>query len=133
MRSGIQVVIAIVFSMAGIAATAGDFDGSRPLTCTPTQINDCLPGAACTQPTPSEAGVSDQLAIDFAKKEVRGRYRSVPMPIGSMNKTNEQLILQGTDLSFAWSAVIFLADGKVTTTIADRKGAFVFFGQCTPQ
>jgi len=133
MKSGIKAVVVFSLLLAGTSVTAGDFDGSRPLRCAPSQVNDCLPGAACTQPTPSEAGVADHLDIDFQKKEVRGRYRAVPMPIGAMNKTNEQLILQGTDLSFAWSAVIFLKDGKMTATIADRQGAFVFFGQCTAQ
>ncbi len=133
MRTRIHTTAAILLSLAATAVTAGDFDGSRPLRCAPSQVNDCLPGAACTQQTPSEAGVADHLDIDFQKKEVRGRYRAVPMPIGSMNTTNEQLILQGTDLSFAWASVIFLKDGKMTATIADRQGAFVFFGQCTPQ
>ena len=131
MISGIKALTFFSIMLACTAVTAGDFDGSRPLTCAPAQVHDCLPGAACTQQTPSEVGMADQLDIDFVKKEVRGRYRAVPLPIGSMNKTEEQLILQGTDLSFAWSAVIFLADGKVTSTIADRQGAFVFFGQCT--
>jgi len=73
---------------------------------------------------------ADALDFDFAKKEVRGRYRPKPMPIGNMNVTAEQLILQGTDLLFAWTAVILLDNGRMTATIADRKGAFVLFGQC---
>jgi hypothetical protein len=120
-----------LFVPVAAALAAGEFDGSRPLSCAPSEINDCLPGDACKQTTPEEAGVSDALAIDFATREVRGRYREKPMPIGNLERTAEQLILQGTDLLFAWSMVTQLETGKFTATIADRKGAFVLFGACT--
>ena len=81
------------------------------MTFGPRSMTACRAPPVRNKP-PSEAGVADQLAFDFQKQEVRGRYRAVPMPIGSMNKTDGQLILQGTDLSFAWSAVIFLKDGN---------------------
>lgn len=133
MKSGFPAALSLTLVLAATTASAGDFDGSRPLTCAPTQVNDCLPGTACTETTLDAAGFADHITLDFAKKEARGRYRPDPLPIRSVDRTDEQLILQGTDLKFAWSAVIFQADGRMATTIVDRQGAFVFFGQCKPQ
>lgn len=133
MKSGSKAALSLSLFLATATVCAGDFDGSRPLTCAPTQVNDCLPGAACTQKTPESAGFGDTIMLDFSKKQATGKYRPDPLPIRSLDRTDEQLILQGTDLKFAWSAVIFQADGRMATTIVDRQGAFVFFGQCQPQ
>ncbi|MBI2992844.1 MAG: hypothetical protein HYY48_01550 [Gammaproteobacteria bacterium] len=73
------------------------------------------------------------MSIDFLKKEASGRYRKTPLPIANMQITESQLILPGTDLQFAWSAVIFQKDDGMTTTIADRQGAYVLFGGCEPK
>lgn len=133
MKTGVQAALLLSFTLAAVAAPAGDFDGSRPLTCAPTQVHDCLPGTACKETTPEAAGFGDNITLDFTNKVAKGKYRPDPLPIRSMDRTDEQLILQGTDLKFAWSAVIFQADGRMATSIVDRQGAFVFFGQCTPQ
>lgn len=133
MKSANKAAVFLSLFLATAAATAGDFDGSRPLVCSPTQVNDCLPGAACAQQTAESAGFGESITLDFAKKEAKGKYRAEPLAIRSMDRTDEQLILQGTDLKFAWSAVIFQADGRLTLSIVDRQGAFVFFGQCKTQ
>jgi len=39
-------------------------------------------------------------------------------------------VLQGADLQFAWSALINKKSGAMTISIADRKGAYIVFGQC---
>lgn len=131
MRIWPSTLIALVFSTS--SALAGDFDGSRPLVCHPAEVNDCLPGIACKHELPGPDTFSSDLTVDFAKKEARGRYRKNPLPIANMQTTESQLIVQGTDLQFAWSAVINQKDGGVTVTIADRQGAYVLFGQCKPQ
>lgn len=133
MTFGNRSLFAVSLLLSVSPAVAGDFDGNQPLVCVASQVNDCLPGAPCKQTTTAEAGFADQIAVDFDKKQASGPYRKEPLPIDNLNQSEEQVILQGTNLSFAWSAVIFKKDGRMTATIADREGAFVFFGQCAPQ
>jgi hypothetical protein len=68
--------------------------------------------------------------IDFAGKTIKTPYRTTLLPIQNSAMNDEQLILQGTDLKFAWSAVVLRKTGKLTLTVADRVGAYVIFGQC---
>jgi hypothetical protein len=68
--------------------------------------------------------------IDFAKKEVRSPFRTAVLKVAHTTTNSESLVLQGADLLFAWSAVINKTTGALTVSIADRKGAYVVFGQC---
>jgi len=68
--------------------------------------------------------------IDAAKKQVRSPFRTAMLAILYTTTNRESLVLQGADLQFAWSAVINQTTGALTVTVADRKGAYVVFGQC---
>lgn len=112
------------------AAGAADFDGNAPLTCTATAGHDCLPGQAqCAKLVPQTPG-PHEMRIDFAKKLVNTPYRTTALPIQNSSKNDEQLVMQGTDLKFAWSAIVNRKSGAMTLSVADRKGSFVIFGQC---
>jgi len=47
-------------------------------------------------------------------------------------KTDAQLLLQGTELGLGWTIALDQASGKISVTLVDREGAFVLFGACTP-
>jgi hypothetical protein len=47
-----------------------------------------------------------ELHIDFAGKSVKTPYRTDRLPIQNSSSDDEQLIMQGTDLKFAWSAIV---------------------------
>jgi hypothetical protein len=113
------------------AAAAADLDGSQPLTCAGLAGYSCEPGAACSKLKP-EAGskIKPEMHIDFAGKTVKTPYRTSLLPIQNSAVNEEQLQMQGTDLKFAWSAVVNRKTGKVTVTVADRVGAYVIFGEC---
>jgi hypothetical protein len=69
------------------------------------------------------------LRIDFEKKAVVGPERSSPIQV--MEKTEAQLLLMGTEMGMGWTIVLDQADGSMAATLANREGAFVFFGTCT--
>ena len=117
----------LAFSAAAVAA---DFDGSVPLTCTPSSGRDCKPTAGCTA-LKSQAKGPVQVRIDFANKTIKTPYRTQLLPIQNSATNDEQLVMQGTDLKFAWSAIVNRKTGALTITVADRIGAYVIFGQCT--
>jgi hypothetical protein len=113
--------------LSGSITLAGDFDGSKPLVCAPAVVMDCVVGTGCTKGTPEEMGAPAFLRIDFEKKVIIGPKRA--SPILFMDKSAEQLLLQGSELGFGWTLALD-AEGKMITTMVDRTGAFVMYGRC---
>jgi hypothetical protein len=70
------------------------------------------------------------MRIDFANKTIKTPYRTELLPIQNSAINDEQLVMQGTDLKFAWSAIVKRKTGAVTLAVVDRVGAYVIFGQC---
>jgi hypothetical protein len=79
---------------------------------------------------PEEVGAPAFMRIDFEKKTVSGPQRTSPVQF--MEKNEKQLLLQGTELGYAWTIALDQATGKMMITLVDRDGAFVLFGSCTP-
>ena len=118
---------------ASAAAAAADIDGTVPLTCTPSAGFDCTPEKSCgklkPQSDPPPGGW--KVDIDFANKVIKTPYHQTNLlPVQNTAINDEQLILQGAAEKFAWSSVVLRKTGKITITIADRKGAYVIFGEC---
>jgi len=118
--------LALVFSAV---AGAAELDGTTPLKCTGVEGYTCEAGKACSKVKP-ESSTPPVVTIDPANKTVKTPYRTDLLPIANSAVNNEQLQFQGTSLMFAWSTIIHRATGRLTVTIADRKGAFVIFGEC---
>jgi hypothetical protein len=120
---------ALVWSL-GSAAMAGDFDGSGKLICAPVEAMECHPGEKCEAGIPDDVGAPAFMRVDFNKKVIVGPKRT--SQIRSMDKDENQILLQGTELSLGWNMAINTADGKMVLTLSNRDGAFVLFGSCTP-
>ena len=115
-------------ALAGPAAQAGDFDGSKALICAPAEVRECLAGSNCVAGSPREMGTPSFLRIDFAKKAMVGPVRT--SPILHMEASDGQLLLMGTELGFGWSLALNQETGDMAATLTDRDGAFVMFGSC---
>jgi hypothetical protein len=48
-----------------------------------------------------------------------------------MEATERQLLLQGTELGFAWSIALDKDTGEMSATLVNRDGAILLFGACT--
>ena len=123
-----SIILAMLLT-TGIACAA-DFDGSQPLECTAIKGHDCLPTQNDCGPLKPQSDSPKPFLIDAAKKQVRSPFRTAMLAILYTTTNRESLVLQGADLQFAWSAVINQTTGALTVTVADRKGAYVVFGQC---
>lgn len=124
-------VRAAIFLLATCsAAAAADFDGSKPLICAPVEAMDCVAGEACTRGTPDNIGAPAFIRVDVAKKVISGPRQS--SAILFVDKSDERLLLQGTDLGYGWTLVLDPDSGKLTATLVDAEGVFVLFGSCTP-
>jgi hypothetical protein len=130
MRALLGILLATV-SVASVPALAGDFDGSKRLICATVQAMECVVGENCSKGLAADIGAPTFMRIDFEQKAVIGPKRTTPVQL--MQASGEQLLLQGTELGFAWSIALDQVDGSMSATLVDRGGAFVLFGMCTPQ
>ena len=121
---------AALFSLALAPAWAGDFDGSKNLICAPVQAMDCLMGSECVAGTPDDIAFPPFFRVDFAKKAVIGPKTTTA--IRHSEKSEAQLLLQGSEQKFGWTLALDQENGGMTVTLAHVGGAFVLFGNCTP-
>jgi len=112
------------------AAMAGDFDGSKPLICAAAEAVECGSGEQCTKGLPADFSLPTFLRVDVDKKTVAGPLRTSRIQV--MEKGEKEILLQGTELGFAWSLAVDSEDGTMSGSIADRNGVYVLFGSCTP-
>jgi hypothetical protein len=113
------------------AASAGDFDGSKPLICAPVQAMECYAGEECKMGLPDAVGAPAFMRIDFGQRRVVGPKRS--SAIESVTADDTQLLLQGIELGHAWSMSLNHQTGKMILSLVGKDVAFVLFGSCTPQ
>jgi hypothetical protein len=125
----LQLGAALAWLAAG-TAFASDFDGSKLLICAPVEAMDCAAGETCTKERPDDIGAPSFLRIDFAQKMIVGPKRTTPIVF--MDKSNNQVLLQGTELGYAWTLALDQENGTMTVTMVNREEVFVLFGSCTP-
>jgi len=120
--------VAVVSLLAAGPGRASDFDGSRIFICAPVQAFDCAAGEDCTKGLPEEVGAPAFMRIDVANKSVIGPKRTSPILL--VDKSEDQLVLQGFELGYGWVIAIDQETGKMSATLASHEGAFVLFGAC---
>jgi hypothetical protein len=123
-------IVAALALMTSRTAAAGDFDGSKLLICAPVEAMDCGPGEGCSKERPEDIGAPNFLRIDVANKVIVGPKQTTPILV--MDKSDDQILLQGKELGYAWTLVLDQESGTMTVTLVNREAAFVLFGPCTP-
>lgn len=128
-----KLLLMVILSIASLGtrpASAGDFDGSKVLICAPVEVSDCAPGETCKKGAPADVGVPAFIRIDIAKMIVIGPKRTTP--IVSIEKSQQQILLQGTELGFAWTLALDQDSGEMSGSFVNREDVYVLFGSCTP-
>lgn len=128
LTQGILMLFFLLVSSAAIAEEV--FDGTRTLLCASVEAIDCVSGEPCVSGRPETIGAPQFLKIDFAGQKIIGPKRTTP--VLSMEKTEEQFLLQGIELNMGWVFALNRTSGKFSSTLANGEGAFVIFGACTP-
>jgi hypothetical protein len=124
----LHMVAVLAWLTAG--AAAGDFDGSKLLLCASVEAIDCASGEECKKGRPDDIGAPNFLRIDVAQKVIIGSKRTTPILF--VDKSDDQLLLQGKELGYGWTLVLDQESGKMTATLVNREEVFVLFGSCTP-
>jgi hypothetical protein len=112
------------------AVSGADFDGSKRLICATVDAHACDPGEACLRGLPDDIGVPRFMRIDFAGKTIAGPKRTTQ--IRYIDTSADQVLMQGTELGYAWTVVLDKADGSMSMTLVSRDDTFAVFGYCTP-
>ena len=126
-----HLVVLLMGCFAMAPALASDFDGSNPLICATVEARDCVLGMTCYTGEAKEVGAPAFMRIDFAKKTITGPARKTP--ISSMEKSENQLLMQGSELGYGWALAINLASGDFSGALTNSEGTFLLFGSCTLQ
>ena len=129
MKRAITAVAAIL-AWTAVPGAASDFDGSKLLVCANMEAAYCSSGHTCDSGRPYDIGAPDFIRIDFANNNIIGPERTTP--IVTVEKGSRQLLLQGTELDYAWSLALDIAKGRLAATLVDRDRVIVLFGACTP-
>jgi len=123
-------IILLGLFVAVSPASAGDvFDGTKPLLCASIEALDCDPGVACERGIPEIMGAPQFLRIDFAKNEIAGPLRTTK--IRSMEKDDDQIVLQGYEIGLGWTFAIDRLTGDARISFAGWNSSFIVFGVCT--
>ncbi|MGD8523442.1 MAG: hypothetical protein PVF56_20005 [Desulfobacterales bacterium] len=123
-------------------ATAGDFDGSKPVLVSVARILECTRVEGCRDVSADSVGLPQFLKIDFAKKTIRPNQSEEDIPdttIERSERVDGKLILQGAEDGYekmrdglGWTLAIAEDSGQVVLTASGDQVAFVVFGAAIP-
>ena len=125
-----RTVLATALLCVTTFASGADFDGSRALICATVDADTCDPGKECLRNLPDDIGMPKFMRIDFAAKTIAGPKRTTQ--IRSLEQSDDQMLLQGIELGYAWSLALDKGDGSMSLTLVNRGEVYVVFGNCTP-
>ncbi len=124
------------------AASAGDFDSSKPLLCSVVTVIESTVENGCIQVAPESVAVPQFFTVDFEKKSIRpagqrdGDRNSI---IRRMERMGGKLIFQGSDEgiqdvrdSVGWTVTISEETGRFVLTASGNEEAFIVYGACLP-
>ena len=112
------------------AVFGADFDGSRRLICATVDAHACDPGEVCLRGLPDDLGLPRFMRIDLGEKTIAGPKRTTQ--IRFIDNGADQILMQGTELGYAWTVVLDKTDGSMSMTLVNRDDTFTVFGYCTP-
>jgi len=129
MRAIPGLILSALLVAVSPAFAADVIDGTKPLLCASIEVLDCDPGETCERGIPEIMGAPQFLRVDFAKNEIAGPLRTTK--IRSMEKDNDQIILQGYEIGLGWTIAIDRTAGNARITFAGWDSTFIVFAACT--
>jgi hypothetical protein len=125
------MTLAALLTWTAVPGVASDFDGSKLLVCANMEAAYCSSGQPCDSGRPADIGAPNFMRIDLANKNIVGPERTTT--IMNVEKSPDQLLLQGTEFGYAWTLALDVQGGTLAATIVNRDQVVVLFGACTPQ
>ena len=119
--------------LAWPAAAASRYDGSAPMLCAVTAINECTADGKCERSAPQQGNN----VPTFLRVDVKGRTLNADDGSGRKSEikaasvVDGQLMLQGIENGKAWNMVIGSETGRWGGSVVEDDGSFALFGACT--
>ena len=123
-------------------ASAGNFDGSKPLLCASMEVIECLPGEECLRVTPEAIDAPQFFRVDMKEKTLTMSVAVDVHRSSTIERTevvDGKLMLQGAEdgsteahEGLGWTLAIAQDTGKMVVTASGGSVAFVIFGACMP-
>ena len=123
----------LVTAMALSAPAHAAFDGKTNLVCSVTDVVGCSDAGVCLQGQARSFDLPQFIAVDFAKKHVRGTKESGEnsvSPFKDQVETRNQLIMQGVENGHGWTVAIDRKQGRMTTSVTGEDVSYILFGAC---
>lgn len=129
-RTMVRVTVgASALMLAPVLAQAENLAGVQKLICAPVSAAECPFGEDCTSENPRDVGAPAFVRIDLENKQLIGPKNNAQISV--LENADQQLLLGGSELGFAWSLAIDLESGDMSATLTNRDGAVVLHGSCT--
>lgn len=116
------------------AIAAGGLDGSNNMVCAVIDVVACVDDQACTQGTARSFDLPQFMIFDSEKKVLRATDESghnAVSPIKNIERSGEQLILQGVENSRGWNIAIDTKAGSMSGSVVGDAVSMLVFGNCT--
>ena len=140
-KNNICSAMILCIFMITAPASAGDFDGSKPLMCAVIDIVECGSGGKCQELTAEDVGIPRFLKVNFKKKSITATHAGgskKSTTIKNSEHIDGKLILQGAEDGIegvrdgvGWSIAIAEDTGNMVLTASGDDVGFVVFGACT--
>lgn len=116
----------------GAVGAAVPVDGSTPLLCAVTEVQECEPGVPCERRTAEEVNLTPFLRIDSKAKLIgTGDASGRTAPIHELSQVDGRLMMHGGQEGRSWAAIIQGDTGRLSAGVVDHEGGFLIFGTCT--
>jgi hypothetical protein len=129
MRVLIPIALASALTLAaGVSALA---EQASLLLCAVVNVVECSAQGDCQRSTIETANLPRFIRVNPEAKSLSSPDDTRTAPIQSVERVNDQLVLQGGQQGRAWSATVAEKTGQMAVAVVEDQTAFVVFGACT--
>ena len=136
MKETLRPAIVLGLGLIPLSATAAGIHANQRILCSTIEAVECGAGEDnCFIGPATSINMPHFVRVDVKNKEMKelrvdGEGRRTV--IENIKDKEGQLILQGADGDYAWSAEVQKATGKLVLTAAGDDVGFIIFGACIP-
>lgn len=131
-----MLLIAMTAVFIPVAASAGEFDGSKPLLCASIFSSQCeAESQECVSGAPWTINFPVFMEIDFKENVLSTTDQHKNARLSRIENIdhlpNGRLSIQGDDGEHAWSMILSEETGSMTLAVSGEEVGFLVFGACT--
>ena len=130
MRTVMSTTAVLVSALLALPASAAPLDGSQPLLCAVTAVDECSGGWGCERSTTDLVRVPPFVRVDVQRRLLLTVDGGRTSPIAAFQRTDGRLMLQGMQAERVWGLVVDESSGEMSATVAEADGAIVLSGTC---